>query len=143
MGSKGRILIVEDLEQNAAFLEKIMTAAGFEVTKASNGKEALAAVKNECPDLILLDIEMPVMDGIQACAELRKDPAHESIPIIMLTVKDQPSDIVRALEHGADDYVFKSSTKEELLNRIAGMLSLAKTGTLPSRYFFQKLKRSH
>ncbi len=136
--TKQKILIVEDIEEGARLLERLLAGAGYETAVARNGKEALAAVSRERPGLILLDIEMPEMNGLQACKAIRDDPANEVVPIVMLTVKDQPSNIVKALEAGADDYLFKSATKEELLKKIKSLLALGAGGDLPSQYYLKK-----
>lgn len=138
---KEKILIVEDIEESARLLERLLAEDGYETAVAYNGKEALTAINKERPGLILLDIEMPEMNGLQACQAVRNDTANDAVPIVMLTVKDQPSNIVKALEEGADDYLFKSATKGELLKKIKNLLTMAAAGNLPSQYFLRKTGR--
>ena len=140
MPSKGKILVVDDVKENVALMEALLTAAGFEVLKAYGGKEALEMVKKEKPVLVLLDIMMPEMDGLQVCEILRKDASTASTPIVMVTAKDKDSDIVRSLETGADDYIIKPVNKKELLGKIDNLLSKSKTEELPSQLYLKKMK---
>lgn len=134
MGSQAKILIVEDIDEQAHLLERLLTGAGFAARRASNGKEALEAVQTEHPDLVLLDLQMPVMDGIAACRALRNAPGLDNMPIIVLTVEEEIADYVRALKTGADDYILKSAGKEDLVRRVETWLARAKTGSLPPRF---------
>lgn len=140
MKGKKKILIVDDEVQIVNVITRLLSEAGYEVRKASGGKEAIEKIAEEQPDLVLLDINMPDMDGFEICRKLRSDPANDSLPIIMLTGKEEPSNIVRALEAGADDYVFKPSGKEELFKKIKSSLSQAEKEELPSQHYFKKKK---
>ncbi|MDD5135966.1 MAG: response regulator [Candidatus Omnitrophica bacterium] len=140
MASKGKILVVDDVKENVMLLEALLASADFEVLKAYGGKEAVETVKKEKPDLVLLDIMMPDIDGIQVCGILRKDPGTASIPVIMVTSKDKDSDIVRSLETGADDYIVKPVVKKELFAKVDDMLSKAKMGELPGQLYLKKMK---
>ena len=141
METKEKILVIDDLESIVNMLDQLLSSAGYNILKAHSGKEGLAALKKDKPDLILLDVEMPEMDGYQTCASIRKDPANDSIPIIMLTVKSQVSDIVRALDEGADDYMIKNPSKKEFFTKISFFLARAKEGKLPSQHHFKKTGR--
>jgi DNA-binding response OmpR family regulator len=139
MAGKGKILVVDDVRENAALLEAILAAAGFEVSKAYGGKEAVETAKRERPDLILLDIMMPEMDGNQVCGILRKDADTASAAVIMVTAKDKDCDIVRSLETGADDYIVKPVDKKDLLTKVDNLLSKARAGELPGRAYSKKI----
>ena len=140
MPEKGKILVVDDSKVNVELLWALLAEAGFAVLKAYSGNEAIEAVKKERPDLILLDIMMPELDGFQVCGILRSDPDTASIPVIMVTSKDKDNDIVQSLVTGADDYIIKPVVKNELLHKVDNLLSKAKTGELPSQLYSKKLK---
>ncbi|MFA5090035.1 MAG: response regulator [Candidatus Omnitrophota bacterium] len=137
---KAKILVVDDNEKNVELLEAILQAADFEVLKAYDGKQAIEMVGKERPDLLLLDIMMPQLDGPQVCEILRKDSQNSGLPVIMVTAKDKESDIVQSLERGADEYVVKPINKKELLGKIEDMLAKASKGSLPSQFYFKKLE---
>lgn len=137
---KAKILVVDDNEKNVELLEAILQAAEFEVLKAYDGKQAMEMVSKQRPDLLLLDIMMPQLDGFQVCEMLRKDPQNAGVPVIMVTAKDKESDIVGSLERGADDYVVKPIDKKSLLGKIGDMLDKAKKGSLPSQCYFKKME---
>ena len=141
MKNKTKILIIDDYEDIRNLMERNLSPAGFEVLKASNGEEGLELVDKEKPDLVLLDIDMPKMNGFEACRALREESANDSMPIIMLTGDDTPSNIVRALEQGADDYIIKMDGGKKLLKKIHSLLALAKTGNLPGRFFLEKRRK--
>jgi len=114
-----KILVVDD---EAAILQTLrynLERNGYAVCTASNGRSAVVMAQRETPDLIVLDIMLPVLDGIEACKEIRKS---SSVPIIMLTAKDQEIDKVLALELGADDYVTKPFALHEFLARVKARL---------------------
>ena len=135
-----KVLVVDDELGIRELLHDALTEAGYEVITARSGKEAIEVFRTKKPDLVLLDIMMPELDGFQTCEILRKDSNNASLPIIMLTAKDRESDIVQALELGADDYIIKPVDAKELLNKIDNLLSIAKTGMLPSQLYFEKLE---
>jgi adenylate cyclase len=119
----GRILVVDDVQRNVRLLEAILVAAGYEVASAGSGAEALEAVGRAAPDLVLLDIRMPDMDGHEVCRRLRADPASEFLPIVMVTsVEDEER--VAALEAGADDFVAKPFDNDELLARVRSLIRI-------------------
>ena len=110
------ILIVDDERMIRAGLAQLLSGAGFAVREARDGKSALAAVAERRPDLVLLDIMMPGMDGFEVCEKLLA--AERDLPVIFLTAKDSESDQVRGLEVGADDFLSKTVGEEVLLARV-------------------------
>jgi signal transduction histidine kinase/DNA-binding response OmpR family regulator len=122
--TKGDILIVDDALDNLNLLYATLTQQGYEVRKAINGAMALMGVKAAPPNLILLDIRMPDMDGYEVCQLLKASQATRDIPIIFLTALDEPLDKVRAFSLGAADYITKPFQTEEVLARIENQLAL-------------------
>ncbi|MEX1248026.1 MAG: response regulator transcription factor [Anaerolineales bacterium] len=114
-----RILVVDDEPRFVRLVEANLQAEGFEVLKAKGGKEAVEMAASEKPDLILLDVMMPEMDGFQACERIRE---FSSVPIIMLTAKGDEEHKVRGLNLGADDYVVKPFSANELMARVGAVL---------------------
>ena len=119
-----RILIVDDSRLIAHVAKTILTKQGHEVILAQDGLAGLQAAKSEHPDLILLDLIMPVMDGYQVCQGLKGEDSTKEIPIIMLTSKAEPADKVKGLELGALDYVVKPFDEGELIARVNIQLRL-------------------
>ena len=119
-----KILIVDDEEDVRNLLMLIFRDAGYEVLSAQNGQEAVEMARKERPDLIFLDILMPVMDGFQACSILKKDPATRDTFIAFLTAKDMPEDWDRGLQSEADVYIAKPFTNERLLFVARELLAL-------------------
>lgn len=118
--SAGRILVVDDEPQIRRIMRTTLTGASYEVDDARSGEEALEKLRDFRPDLILLDMNMPGMGGLAACAALRRDCSATAI--IMLTVRNSEADKVRALDAGADDFVTKPFSTPELLARIRAAL---------------------
>src|SRR5437763_7344978 len=114
-----RILLAEDQVALRDFVSRNLRARGFEVLEASNGLEAVALWEREDPHLLILDIMMPRMDGLEVCRRVR---AYSTVPIIVLTALDAESDKVAALDLGADDYLTKPFGVEELLARVRAAL---------------------
>ncbi|MDQ1127920.1 MtrAB system response regulator MtrA [Microbacterium sp. SORGH_AS_0888] len=110
-----RILVVDDDTALAEMIGIVLAAEGFDAVFCSDGDAALDAYRTERPDLILLDLMLPGMDGIEICTRIR---AESGIPIIMLTARTDTSDVVRGLESGADDYIVKPFNPKELVARI-------------------------
>jgi class 3 adenylate cyclase/CheY-like chemotaxis protein len=124
MRAPARILIADDQPMNVDILQTRLAVHGYEIFTATDGEEALAAARAEQPDLILLDIMMPKMDGIEVCRRLKGDAALPFMPIIMVTAKADTSDIVAGLEAGADEYLTKPVDQAALVARVKSMLRI-------------------
>jgi two-component system alkaline phosphatase synthesis response regulator PhoP len=120
--TRSKILLVDDEIDTLLPLKLSLEAEDYLVLGASNGFEALELAKTNIPDLILLDIMMPGMDGYEVCAQLKKDPVMRNIPVIMLTAKDAVREKVKGLDIGADDYVTKPFNLNELKARIKSVM---------------------
>jgi diguanylate cyclase (GGDEF)-like protein len=120
------VLVVDDDPDVARFVEVNLRSAGYEVTVASNGEEGLERAVELRPDLVLLDVMMPKLDGFEVAQRLRRDPRTSSSSIIMLTAKALSSDKVLGLSSGADDYIIKPFDPVELLARVKGTLRRAR-----------------
>jgi DNA-binding response OmpR family regulator len=118
MEPKGRIFIVEDEQDIAEMIAFNLEKEGYKVFTADNGKDALAEIKSELPDLVLLDVMLPDMDGFEICKQLRAYPPTKKVPIIFVSAKSQETDKVVGLELGADDYLTKPFSPRELVARI-------------------------
>ncbi|WP_418982288.1 response regulator [Alistipes sp.] len=119
------ILAVDDIATNIMLLKAVLSRAKYKIITASGGVEALEKVEKENPDLILLDIMMPDLDGYQVLERLKADPAHQDIPVIFLTALHNPEDIVKGFKLGASDYISKPFNHEELITRVAHHIFLA------------------
>ena len=117
-----RILVVEDQEDNRQILRDLLMSADYEMTEAENGQEALDAVAKERPDLILMDIQLPIMDGYEATRRIKADPATRSIPIIVVTSYALSGDEGKAKDAGCDAYVTKPYSPRQLLAKIREFL---------------------
>lgn len=123
---KEKILIVEDEKDIVKMLDYNLEKEGYKVLSAYDGEDALVVAGREHPDLIILDLMMPKIDGLEVCRTLKKENKTASIPIIMLTAKTQESDKIVGLELGADDYVTKPFSPRELLARVKAVLRRVK-----------------
>lgn len=119
------VLTVDDDPDNRKLIERFLSSAGYRVLSAEDGSSALTLVREAPPDLILLDVTMPGMDGYQVCAELQADPRHSLIPVIFLTALSDKHDRAKGFSLGAVDYVSKPIVKPLLLAKVAEQL---KTG---------------
>lgn len=119
---KRKILLVDDDPLIRRIVTKTLTANGYQVLEASSGAEGLALARSQPPDLILLDLMMPGMDGFEVCAALRQDSLTVNVPVLMLTALDQTDAKVRGLQTGADDYITKPFNLDELITRIEAHL---------------------
>ncbi|MDP9224260.1 MAG: response regulator [Actinomycetota bacterium] len=120
------VLVADDDEDIVRFVEINLRLEGFEVATASDGEEALAAVYEVMPDLMLLDVMMPKMDGFEVCQRLRNDPNTKGISVIMLTARSLPADKVVGLTAGADDYMIKPFDPAELIARVRSTMRRTK-----------------
>ncbi|MEK9861542.1 MAG: response regulator [Limisphaerales bacterium] len=117
-----RVLVVDDEPDAIELIRFNLKASGYDVLTAEDGEEALLKARKFSPDLILLDVMLPEIDGLEVCKILRRDPATATLPIIMLTAKASEIDRVLGLEFGADDYVTKPFSPRELVLRVRNLL---------------------
>ncbi len=122
MSKKNSILVVEDEEDILELVAYNLRKEGYQVTCAATGEEALRITRAEMPNLIVLDLMLPELDGLEVCRYLKRDTQTQHIPIVMLTAKGEESDIVAGLELGADDYVTKPFSPKVLMARIRAVL---------------------
>ncbi|MFC1555004.1 response regulator, partial [candidate division KSB1 bacterium] len=122
--SEARVLIVDDTPDNIKLLGSFLKPEGYRLNIAQNGKQALDVVNRVKPDLILLDVMMPVLDGHETCKQLKSSPETENIPVIFLTGKTEIDDIIKGFELGAVDYLAKPVIQKELLVRVKNHLEL-------------------
>ena len=120
MGIK-RILVVDDSATERHMLKDMLTKAGYDVLSSENGEDAIAKARLLKPDLILMDVVMPGLNGFQATRAISRDPVTQSIPVIMCTSKSQETDKIWGLRQGAKDYVVKPVDREVLLAKIASL----------------------
>jgi two-component system phosphate regulon response regulator PhoB len=120
--SKTLILVIEDEEDILALVHFNLVKSGFRVECATSGEEGYKKARDLCPDLVLLDLMLPGMDGVEVCHRLRQAPETKECPIIMLTARGEEHDIVRGLEGGADDYITKPFSPQVLLARVRAVL---------------------
>ena len=119
-----KILVVDDVQSNVLLLKALLGREGFGIVIAMNGTEALQKVKSEHPDLILLDVMMPDMDGFEVAGHLKLEPEQAEIPIIFLTALNDSASVVKGFQLGANDFISKPFRREELLIRVEHQLSL-------------------
>ena len=120
-----RILCIEDNPQNMRLVRKILTVAGYDVIEAADGYSGMETAQREMPRLILMDVNLPDIDGLEAAGILRKNPQFASTPIIALTANAMHGDRERCLAAGCDGYIPKPITKTELLNTVAHFIGQA------------------
>jgi DNA-binding response OmpR family regulator len=121
---KPLVLLIDDIIDNISFIEIILKKKGFDVAIASNGIEGLDFIKNTIPDLVLLDIMMPEMDGFEVCRQIKANPKTKDIPVIFLTSKNESDDIIKGFENGGHDYIIKPFNVAELVARVTTHISL-------------------
>src|SRR5215469_2673124 len=119
-----RVLVVDDILSNVKLLEAKLSAEYFEVITASNGEQALTRVSAELPDIVLLDVMMPGMDGFEVCRRIKANAKTAYIPVVMVTALDQPSDRVTGLDAGADDFLTKPVDDAALFARVRSLVRL-------------------
>ena len=119
-----RVLVVDDILANVRLLEAKLAAEYFQVVTAMNGADALESVQRTKPDIVLLDVMMPGIDGLEVCKRLKANPQTQHIPVVMVTALDQPEDRVRGLEAGADDFLTKPINDVSLFCRVKNLVRL-------------------
>ena len=122
MTAATKILVVDDTPMNVKMLVDILTFKGYQVATATGGKAALAALEKEIPDLVLLDVMMPDMNGYEVCKAIRAKPETAMLPVVMVTALDPGSERVKGIEAGADDFLSKPINQPELLARVKSLL---------------------
>lgn len=118
-----KILIVDDEQNIVISLEFLMKREGYEVSIANDGEEAVARIRSEQPDLVLLDVMMPKKSGFEVCQEIKSDPSLKMVRILMLTAKGRDTEVAKGLAMGADAYMTKPFSTKELVEKIRAMLS--------------------
>ncbi len=118
-----KILIAEDEPDIRELVAFLLRFAGYEVVAASNGEEAVQTAVREIPDLILMDVRMPRLTGYDACRMLKADPKMKDIPVVFLSAKGQESEIQTGLDVGAEEYLLKPFSPDELTNRVRSLLA--------------------
>jgi two-component system phosphate regulon response regulator PhoB len=134
-----KVFLVEDDQSIITLVEYNLKKEGFKVSVSSDGEDALKEIKNQEPDLILLDWMLPNLSGIDICKSLRKDKKFQDLPIIMLTAKGQEEDKVSALNAGADDYITKPFGHSELVARINALLRRSKPRVAEDKIIYKDL----
>jgi two-component system, OmpR family, alkaline phosphatase synthesis response regulator PhoP len=140
--SRSRIIAIEDEPDILEVIQYNLRKEGYEVTGVENGEEGLNLVRKDLPDLVLLDLMLPGMDGLEVCRRLKYEAATRAIPVIMVTAKGEESDVVLGLEVGADDYLTKPFGPRELVARVRAILRRSThrvEGDGPRRIVFEKL----
>ncbi len=120
--SKEKVLVIDDEEDILELVKYNLAKEGYRVTGVLSGEEALTKAKQEMPDVVLLDLMLPGVDGLEVCRRLKGNPLTAQIPIVMVTAKGEDADIVTGLELGADDYIIKPFSPRVLLARIRAVL---------------------
>ena len=124
MRTPARILIVDDNPMNVDILQSCLGFHGYEIITAADGEEALATAREKQPDLILLDVMMPKLDGLEVCRRLKADPSLPFMPTILVTAKADSKDVVAGLEAGGDEYLTKPVDQDALVARVRSMLRI-------------------
>jgi DNA-binding response OmpR family regulator len=124
----GRVLVVDDDADIRELVAFKLEQAGFLVSSAADGQLGLDAARADRPDLVLLDLMMPKLSGLEVCRLLREEPATADIPVMLLTAKAQEPDLQRAFSAGVDDYIVKPFSPRELLTRVQAVLARARAG---------------
>jgi len=124
MREPARILVVDDVADNVEILRTRLESLGYEVAVATDGEQALEAVRADPPDLLLLDIMMPKIDGLEVVRRIKADPTLPFIPVVLVTAKANPRDVVAGLDAGGDDYLTKPVDHAALVARVRAMLRI-------------------
>ena len=134
MRDKKKILVVDDEEQNIKLFSSLLRAEGYETDTAMNGREAVDKVKASSPDLVLLDIMMPDMDGYEACSLIRSDAASANIPVVIVTALSDRESKLRGLEVSANEFLTKPIDRVELILRVKNLLKIKEYGDFMARH---------
>jgi CheY-like chemotaxis protein len=118
-----KILVVDDDASTRTLLELILSSGGHEITLLNDGREALAYLKTNTPELIVIDVNMPVLDGIEVCSRIKKLPRFKKIPVIVLTSMNDAATRVRAIDAGASEIIYKPLTGKNFLQTVQGFLT--------------------
>ncbi|QGG46930.1 PP2C family protein-serine/threonine phosphatase [Heliorestis convoluta] len=129
------ILVVDDVVTNVELMRLQLTRAGYQVLTAINGEQALEVIEETLPDLILLDVMMPGMNGFEVCAKLKEDPHTQLIPVVLVTALHEVEDRIKGIEAGADDFISKPFNRVELLTRVKSLLRI--------RRLYRQLEKSY
>ena len=140
MAPAPHILIVEDEPAQGEFLDYNLTSAGYRVSTASDGEEALLLISEEAPDIIVLDWMLPNVSGIEVCRQIKSRTETREIPVIMLSARSEDHDKVRGLELGADDYVTKPYSVSELMARVRSQLRRARPAMAGQRLVYEDIE---
>ena len=119
-----KILVIDDTPHNVKMLVDLLSAKGFDTLTASTGKEGLDLIETERPDLVLLDVMMPGMDGYEVCRQIRANPEHAMLPVVMVTALDPAGERIKGLDAGADDFLTKPVNTAELVARVRSLLRI-------------------
>ncbi len=136
--NQSKILVVEDDHDIAQLLAITMKKAGYEVAVTENGYEALNSIRRHPPDLVILDLMIPGIDGFEVCKEMKRDPKTGAVPVLIVTARGEEIDRIIGLELGADDYVVKPFSPRELLLRVRAILRRAGQEYHPATMFKQE-----
>jgi len=136
--NQSKILVVEDDHDIAQLLAITMKKAGYEVAVTENGYEALNSIRRHPPDLVILDLMIPGIDGFEVCKEMKRDPKTGAVPVLIVTARGEEIDRIIGLELGADDYVVKPFSPRELLLRVRAILRRAGQEYHPAAVFKQE-----
>lgn len=116
-----KILVVDDEEDYRHIVKLILEPEGYDVVEAKDGRDGLSVLQSERPDLVILDVNMPKMDGFTVCKKIRKDETSKYVPVIMLTVRNLTQEQVKGFENGADEYLTKPFESAELVSRVKSL----------------------
>lgn len=122
MNQKAKVLIVDDEPNNVDFIEQALEDTGYQLITATNGQEALDKIHSEQPDLVLLDLMMPVLDGFSVLAQVKADQTLRDIPIIIISSEQDSKSVVKGIKQGAEDYLTKPVNVNLLVNKVKDFL---------------------